>query len=227
MTAIKRLTQLVEALETQGGSPDRIHAARCALAFKRSWVDLAAALEALRRSGAYLDWGYEDLLSYCANELGLRGATVDKLLVSYATLNKHAPGRLDDEERPIPSYQALDYFARVTGEPRADGSVPRNAPQAPPSDEVMTRLREAVFDEGHSAQKLRREFDPLVRPRSPRQQQLDALHRAAATTQRLLTQLEEIDGLPDTRRKSAQRALDDLRAQIAKLVAELSEAEAA
>ncbi|MBW2731192.1 MAG: hypothetical protein JRH20_02300 [Deltaproteobacteria bacterium] len=82
--------------------------------FKRSWVDLAAALHAVRERGGFQSWGYDDLPSYCAAELGLRGATVDKLLVSFAMLNKHAPQRLEgSDEGEIPSYQALDYLASV------------------------------------------------------------------------------------------------------------------
>ena len=226
--SLKKLTRLVEALDEAGNAPERLHVARCALAFKRSWVDLGAALHGLRASGAYRAWGHEDLLSYCAAELGLRAPTVDKLLVSFATLQRHAPERLDGEgEGPIPSYQALDYFARATGEPRADGSIPRNAPSEPPSDEVLTQLHSAVFEQGQSAQQLRQHFDPLVRPRSPEEQQLLALRRASATAIRLLEQLGEVDGLADEQVQHLQHVIDDLRAQIDALVAELRKAEAA
>jgi uncharacterized coiled-coil protein SlyX len=226
--SVQRLAQLVDDLEADGGSSERLHVARCALAFKRSWVELAAALHEVRQSGAYQQWGYDDLLSYCAGELGIRGPTVDKLLVSYATLSKHAPSRLQsDAEGPIPSYQALDYFARVTGEPRADGSMPRNAPEEPPNEEVMTQLHEAVFEQGQSAQQLRRHFDPLVRPRSPEEQQLWALRRASATAQRLLEQLSEVEGLNAEQVDQLQTVIDDLQAQIEELVSELQSAEAA
>lgn len=225
---VKRLTQLVEELESGGGAPERLNAARCALAFKRSWIDLAAALTAVGKSGAFSQWGYDDLLSYCAQELGLRGATVDKLLVSYATLNKHAPKQLEGEaEAPIPSYQALDYFSRAMGEPRADGSPPRNAPEKPPSKEVASRLHEAVFEQGQSAQQLRREFDHLVRPRSPEEQQLLALRRASSTAQRLLSQLGEVEGLAAAQVRQLQQVIDDLRAQIDELLAKLKSADAA
>ena len=222
---VQRLKQLVEELEDSGGAQERILAARAALAFKRSWINLAAALATIRESGAYQSWGYDDLMAYCASELGLRGATVDKLLVSYATLNKHAPQRLEGEEDgPIPSYQALDYFARATGEPRADGSMPRNAPSEPPSEEVISQLHEAVFEQGQSAQQLRKTFDPVVRPRSPEEQQLIALRRASSTAQRLLEQLGEVDGLDDQQVEHLQRVIDDLRTQIEALSNELKEA---
>jgi hypothetical protein len=227
--SVQRLTQLVEELEQGGGAPERLHAARCALAFKRSWVELAAALSAVRERGAYQSWGYDDLLSYCASELGLRGATVDKLLVSYATLNKHAPQRLEsDEEGAIPSYQALDYFARATGEPRADGSIPKNAPEQPVVEgEVYDQLHDAVFEQGQTAAQLRRNFDPVVRPRSPEEQQLLALRRASATAVRLLEQLGEVDGLADEQVEQLQTVIDDLRGQIEELVGELQSQEAA
>ncbi len=225
---VQRLKQLVEDLEQGGGAPERLHAARCALAFKRSWVELAGALSAVREGGAYQSWGYDDLLSYCASELGLRRATVDKLLVSYATLNKHAPRRLEsDEEGAIPSYQALDYFARATGEPRADGSMPKNAPKQPIEGEVYDQLRAAVFEQGQTAAQLRYNFDPLVRPRSPEERQLLALRRASATAQRLLEQLGEVDGLAEEQVNHLQAVIDDLRGQIEQLVSALSQQDAA
>ena len=212
---MQRLTRLVEELEQRGGPDERLRVVRCALAFKRSWIDLAGALTVLRASSSYTAWGYEDLLSYAATELGLRAATVDKLLVSYATLNKHAPERLEGGgDGEIPSYQALDYLARVTNEPRADGSFPKNAPKEAPEGEVLEKLHSAVFDEGHSVQQLRRDFDPLVRPRSPEEEQLLAMRRAASTAQRLLDQLAEVEGIEDAPIEVLEKVIEDLRGQI-------------
>lgn len=218
---VKRLTELVKELEASGGDEARLHPARCALNFKRSWVDLGAALTEVRKKGAFRAWGYEDLLGYCASELGMRAATADKLLVSYATLRKHAPNRLKEPTSEIPSYEALDYLARVTSEPRGNGDAPRNAPEKAPSKKVLDAIHTAVFDEGCSVRQLREQFDPLVRPRTAIQQQEVVLKRLSATAQRLLEQLTEAEGLETKPVKGLRDVIKSLRSQTEALTEEL------
>jgi len=221
---VKRLTELVNQLEQQGADEKRLRAARCALTFKRSWIDLAAALSEVMRAGAFQAWGYQDLMTYAASELGLRSATTDKLLVSYATLQKHAPASLRGEgEGSIPSYQALDYLARATGEMRATGKAPRDAPDKPPDKKLMQELHSAVFDEGHSARQLRDRFDPVLRPRTPEQQQQIALRRLSAAAKRLLLQLDEVDELDELPVPNLESVLESLRKQAETLTEQLSE----
>ncbi|MBW2731193.1 MAG: hypothetical protein JRH20_02305 [Deltaproteobacteria bacterium] len=105
--------------------------------------------------------------------------------------------------------------------------MPRNAPSEPPNEEVLSDLHDAVFEQGQSAQQLRRNFDPIVRPRSPDEQQLLALRRAYSTAQRLLEQLSEVDGIAEEQLETLQAVVEDLRAQIETLVSELRKAEAA
>lgn len=220
--SIRRLTQLVDQLEQQSGDRVRLHAARCALNFRRSWIELAEALSELRASGAYQAWGYRDLMSYAAEELGIRAATVDKLLVSFTTLHKHAPARLSGEdEGAIPSYQALDYFARATGEPRASGRPPRDAPDEPPSGEVLDALHAAVFDEGCSVRRLRQQFDPLIRPRSPEEARRIALRRLSLAARRLVEQLDEVEDLDQPPPPNLQQLLEGIRTQAAELTEQL------
>lgn len=229
MSTMRQLEQLIEDLEAGDGDEQRLQAARCALGFKRSWIDLAAILSDIQASGSFEQWGYDDLVGYAQAELGIKGPTVDKLLVSYATLNKHAPDRIAGgvTEGALPSVDALDYYARATGEPRADGSMPRNAPSERPSDDVLQQLHSAVFDEGRSAHQLRRDFDPLVRPRSPEEQQLIALRRASATARRLLELIAEVEGLESAQVQALSRAIEALQREITQLTAELQEEAAA
>jgi hypothetical protein len=220
---VKRLTELVKELESSGGDESRLHPARCALNFKRSWVELGAALTEVRKSGAFRGWGYEDLPTYCATELGMRRATADKLLVSYATLRKHAPDRLAEPSSEVPSYQALDYLARVTSEPRGNGDAPRNAPEKAPSKKVLDALHTAVFDEGCSVRALREQFDPLVRPRTADQKQEVVLRKLSATARKLLEHLTEAEDLETKPVKGLRDVIKGLRSQTEALSQELKD----
>lgn len=218
-----RLRTLIEELETSGSQPSRLAAARSALGFRQSWVELAGTLSDIRKKTAYKTWGYSSFSEYFTKELGLKTATVDKLLVSFATLNKHAPKRIakEDDEHPLPSYQALDYFARATGEPRVEGRTPKNASAEPPNEEVVTALRQAVFEEGKPLSQIRKEFDPVLRPKTPAQQQLIKLKRTANTAQRLRELLTEVEGIEEEQIEQVQVALDELYQQIEEVAQEL------
>jgi hypothetical protein len=193
--AIQKLTRLISSLE-QGGDPLRLTAARCAYHFKHSWLEMADVIVKVRDSGAFTQWGYDTFLAYCEGELGLKRALVDKLTVSFATLNRYAPDRLRGEaEAPIPGYQSLDYYARAMGEPRFDGSDPRDAPPGPLSPELSGQLHAAVFDECCTPKQLRDRFDPLIRPKSAAKEQHEAVSRVIATTKRLQDQLEAVESM--------------------------------
>lgn len=209
------LAQLVQDLEG-GGDAHRLRAARSALNFKRAWVKLAEALVEVQREESYKSWGYADFMEYCTGELGLKRSVVDKLTVSFATLQTHAPERLEPEadQYEPPSYQALDYFSRALGEPRPDGKPARDAPEQAPSDEVVQELHQAVFEEGLGVQQLRQRFDPLIRPKAPAEQQLMATRRVAATARRLVEQLQEVEGLSELHVKSVHSAVEGIQQEI-------------
>jgi hypothetical protein len=193
--AIQKLTQLIAGLE-RGGDQLRLFAAKSTYHFKHSWIELADALVQVKNSGAFIQWGYDAFLSYCEGELGLKKALVDKLTVSFTTLEQYAPERLSGEaETPIPSYQSLDYFARAMGDPRFDGSDPRDAPQEPLSPELTGQLQTAVFEECCTHKQLKDRFDPLIRPKSDVEEQQESLRKVLTTTKRLQEQLESLDGL--------------------------------
>ena len=46
--------------------------------------------------------------------------TVDKLTISYHTIERHAPQVLswDGVAKTIPSYEAIDYYSRALGTPK-------------------------------------------------------------------------------------------------------------
>lgn len=216
--ATQRLGKLLANLTDAGAHPSRIEVVAAALSFKRSWLELAQLLVRVRDEGNYRGWGYEDFTTYCQQELALTPATVDKLTVSFNTLHRHAPRvfdvRPDEEPPPIPSYQSLDYFSRALGEPRSDGSEPRNAPLEPPQPEVLDRLRTAVFEEGASVHRLRSEFDPILRPKLPAEQRVEAIRRATATGRRLVEQLGEVEGLSPERLGAVSKALENAQREL-------------
>jgi len=188
--------------------------------FKRSWVEMAEALVQLRSSQLYLEWGYQDLYSYCALELQLRKATVDKLTGSYVALEKHAPNVLsrDGVAQPIPTCDAVDYFARaLRGDPANDGG--RAEVEVGPSEEVIEELRHAVFEEHTPVAALRRRFNPVLHPKPEGSEALETLQKAQRASQRLAQLLPEIEGLPKSHAKALEEALTTLDADLEKLLA--------
>jgi len=157
-----RLDALADRLEQAGDDPFRVTMLRCAQRFKRSWLELATALSELQNRRAFDRWGYADLHEYCQKELSIRPGTVDKLLLSYGTVQRHAPEVLatDRERRDVPSFDAVDYFAKAIGREEAAGQRLDAAP------EVIDKLRAAVFEEGRSLPELRGRFGPLLRPKA-------------------------------------------------------------
>ena len=111
----------------------------------------------------------------------------------------------------------------MVGEPRSDGSAPRNAVETPPEPEVMERLRTAVFEDGATVHQLRTEFDPLVRPKKPAEERLDALKRTGAAARRLLSHLEGVEGLPDADRARVVETVQSLQAQMEALAEPLKQ----
>lgn len=193
--AIQKLTQLIHSLQN-AGDPLRLFAAQSAYNFKHSWIEMADSLVKVRSSGSFMQWGYDDFLGYCEGELGLKKALVDKLTVSFTALEQHAPERLSgDTDAPIPSYQSLDYFSRAMGEPRFDGSDPKDAPMEPLSPELSGQLFTAVFEEGCTHKQLKDRFDPIIRPKSSAEEQRDAVKKVLGTTKKLQEQLEELENL--------------------------------
>lgn len=208
--ATQKLTQLISSLQ-RGGDDLRLYAAQSAFNFKHSWLEMADALLQIRDSNAQRRWGHDTFLAYCEGELGLKRALVDKLTVSYSALKQHAPDRLTgDEDAPIPSYQALDYYSRAVGAPRFDGSDPLDAPAEPLSPELSGQLYAAVFDECCTQKQLKERFEPILRPKSSSQEQHEAVRKVLSTAKRLHEQLEEIGALDTDLLRDAAAVLSRL-----------------
>ena len=230
----RKLDALAALLERTGGDPNRIEAVRRAQGFRRSWIELAEVLCRIRSKNLHEKWGYGDFYAYCQDELTLKRGTVDKLTVSYNTLERHAPQILerDGVARTIPSYDALEYYHRTVGELEApaeldevesfDGDEPaaneapkrrRRIPQAP-SAELRQEFEDAVFNEGQPLAELRKRFDPHFFPKPKGAEELERIKKASATARKLAELIAEIDGLPEGQVRKLEAELGKLRATL-------------
>lgn len=208
----EKLGELAEALEAQGAEDLRVRVVRRAQAFKRSWVMMAEALVEARNREAYLQWGYDDFYSYCSLELHIKRTTADKLTGSYVALKRHAPAVLkrDGLDERIPTYDAVDYFAKALRGQDEDERVVEQ--------DVVDELKHAVFEEGAPVTELRKRFNPVFHPRPHGAEQLDAIRRATATARRLERMIEEVDGLHRPTARAALDALEALREDLTELL---------
>jgi hypothetical protein len=201
-----------------GADPLRVEALECARQFKRSWVQMAAVLSRVKQQRAHEAWGYGDLYAYCAQELHIKRATVDKLTGSYGALEQHAPAliRSDGANQPLPSLDAVDYFAKAVAPPET--SSQRAMTPSPRAQEVVERLRRAVFEEMQPVASLKREFEPVLHPKSDDQQALERLQRARAEARRLAGLLPELEGVSMRRVSEVRSALQALEADLERLI---------
>lgn len=224
----RKLDALAALLERTNGDPKRIEAVRRAQSFRRSWIDLAETLCRIRNQSQYEKWGFADFYEYCQEELTLKRGTVDKLTISYSTLERHAPQVLDRDgvASTIPSYEAIDYFQKTVGEfdeptPRraandGDGEeelvIPRRGRvPLPASPELRREFEQAVFDEGQPVGELRKRFDAHFFPRPSGADELDNIRKASATARKLAALLVEIAGLPEKQVRRVEAELGKLR----------------
>ena len=226
----KRIDELAELLERTGGDAQRLDVVRRAQKFKRTWIELAEGLSKVRASKAYARWGFEDFYDYCARELALKRATVDKLTISYHTIQSHAPEVLewDGVAKEIPSYDAVDYFSRAIGPPANEtegdeGESPRARKSQPRDPELVKEMKTAVFDEGRPVAELRKRFDPILHPRPKGADRLEVLNKASACARKLAELLPDIEGLPEKRIKRLEEELGALRENLEGLAEPLRE----
>ncbi|MCA9690918.1 MAG: hypothetical protein R3A51_17025 [Nannocystaceae bacterium] len=222
----KKIDALAELLEKSGGDALRLDVVRRTQKFKRSWIDLAEVLVQVRRTRAHERWGFTDFFAYCNEELLIKRATAEKLVLSFSTIQDHAPEVLkwDGVAQTIPSYEAVDYYARAVvpveaEEPRARGKL---AP-VPPTDELRAEMKQAVFDEGTPVGELRRRFDPVLYPKPKAAHELETIQRASAAARRLAELLPDIQGLSAGRVKKLEEQLGGLRDELDALAEPLKE----
>lgn len=201
----QKLGELADALEAQGADDLRVHVVRRAREFKRSWVLMAEALVEVRNRESYVKWGYDDFYAYCSLELQIKRATADKLTGSYIALKRHAPAILkrDGLTERIPTYDAVDYFAKALQQDNHDDE------QRAVDEDVVCELRHAVFEEGAPVTELRKRFNPVFHPKPDGAEQIEAIRRATTAARKLERMIEEIDGL---HRPTVRATLDSLEA---------------
>jgi len=211
----KQLESLAESLEARGAEPMRVQVVRRARDFKRSWVMMAEALVEVRKREAYLGWGYDDFYAYCNLELHIKRATADKLTGSYVALERHAPAVLkrDGLSEPIPTCDAVDYFARALQKRDAGQEDVREV-----DEETVSQLRHAVFEEGAPVTELRRRFNPVFDPKPEGAERIEQIRRATAAARRLERMVEEIDGLHRPTVRATLDALEALREELTDLL---------
>jgi len=216
MTQGNSLDRTAEQLRAAGADGLRLELVKRARNFKRTWVDMAEGLVRARTQGAYRDWGYEDFHAYCAVELQLKRATVDKLTASFNTLEQHAPAVLERDGlgKTIPEMDSVDYFARALVDPSTLPPKQRGTRAAPPPPEVVDEMKRAVFDEQLPVSALRKRFDPILKPKTEEDAKLDQVHRTSAAVRKLVSQLEASDFLDDDRKKSLLADLDALNGEL-------------
>lgn len=219
--ATEKIDALIAELEQSGADPARLDALRCTQRFKRSWLELAETLVRLRQDGSWEQWGYEDFHTYCSQELHLRRPTVDKLTMSFSTLQRLAPQVLkwDGIQREVPSYQAVDYFGKAMDKAKEA----KAANGAPPERETLKELRTAVFDEGQSVGELRRRFDPVFYPKPKGADDLEVIGKAKGAANKLATVLPDVPGLSAKCTTAVEKALGILREELEEIEAPIRE----
>jgi len=229
MAEVDRLEELEAALAARGEDGLRVLTVRRTRRFKHSWIELAEALVKVRRTGAYGRWGFDDFHDYCAEELRIRRATVDKLTGSFAALERHAPDVLarDGIREPIPSVDSVDYLARALG--YRGGAATDDGPEEADDDdgpadvdpELADALRSAVFEDGASVRELRRRYDDVFFPVPDEARALERLERARGAARRFERALDDVVPLPTELARDTDRVLDELRALLDARIAEL------
>lgn len=217
MARTDSLDRTAEELTEQGAEGLRLELVKRARSFKRTWVDMAEGLVRVRNQHAYKDWGYQDFHAYCAIELQLKAATVDKLTGSFSALERHAPRVLDRDglAQGIPAMDSVDYFARALGDTTGSSAKQKSTRVAtPPQPEVVDDLRKAVFDEQLPVTELRKRFDPILKPKTEEDARMEQLHKTSACVRRLAQLLESADFVEDDRKKSIMADLDELSREL-------------
>ncbi len=155
MTTVRTKTEIAleEAERTHADDPERAELLRRARRFKTSWIELAQALTATKRSGRWKEWGFDSLEAYAKSELHMRAETVEKLTGSYTFLQRKAPSVLarDALSEPIPGYEAVDFLRRA----EASETAPRDTVDA---------IRRRVLDDVAPARTVSKEYRDVVFP---------------------------------------------------------------
>jgi len=179
--------QMEDRMHAVADDHERADTLQKARAFKRTWLELAEALNRANEKRLWEKWGFSDFDAYCRKELHLRGSTVAKLLGSYRFLESSAPrvierARTDRFEAPIPSLPVVEFVQRATETGAADA-------------ETLRSIHRVAFEEGGEAPLLSRQFGKLAFPQTDRDRR-DKLRGSIAQAARRLSALIAEDGAP-------------------------------
>jgi hypothetical protein len=175
-----------DAMLAFAGDHERVRAIATARAFKRSWIELAEVLIAVRDRDSWSRWGYDTFEIYCRKELHLKTSTVHKLVGSYSFLKTSAPKVLERSAagappgRPVPSMQAVDFVARATERGAAD-------------EATLGEIRRAAFDEGTDAPVLARRYKTVAFPVDAGEQRERLLSQLISTARRMANLIADPD----------------------------------
>jgi len=179
--------QMEDRMHAVADDPERAETLARARAFKRTWLELAEALNRANEKRLWEKWGFSDFDAYCRKELHLRGSTVAKLLGSYRFLETSAPrvlerARTDRYEAPIPSLPVVEFVQRATETGAADA-------------ETMRSIHRVAFEEGAEAPLLSRQFGKVVFPQTEGDKR-EKLRGSIAQAARRLSSLVAEAGAP-------------------------------
>jgi hypothetical protein len=176
---------LADAERSHADDPERAELLARARRFKASWIELAEALTAVKRSSAWRSWGYDSFEAYAKGELKIRQETADKLTGSYTFLKRRAPGVLERDalREPIPSYQAVDFLRRA----EASEDTPKGTVDA---------IRRRVLDDAAPAATVVRAFGNVVFPIDEAQRQAREVAGLKNVAKRLRDLLSETRAVP-------------------------------
>lgn len=200
----------LEALEEQhADDPERVELLRRTRRFKASWLELGEALTEVRRGKTWERWGYDSFEAYAKTELKLRMDTVEKLTGSYMFLHKRAPEVLRRDpladDRPMPSYQAIDFLRRAEERAAEDETVPEG---------TIVDIRKKVLDDGVPVATVARLYKDTLFPVNEADKKAKELSTIKSTATKLRELLADTDAVPKRLASTVGDALDELLSEI-------------
>lgn len=172
---------------------------------QNSYVELGRLLNEVVYGGDYKEWGYDDFETYCGKELGLKKATIQKLMVSYNYMRKYQPKKLAKMEEGgdvlLPSMDtvaALDKVERLDQTPQEEMKELRRQAFASTGEVEQAAVKKQI----NTAAKTLKEVDP------------DAREKAAilSTARKLRRVMGASHFVPDGLRERIERPLTELEA---------------
>ena len=207
MPRTKTEAALADAEREHATDEERAELLARARRFKASWMELAEALTAVRRSSAWKRWGYGTFEDYTRKELHLRPETVDKLTGSFSFLQNRAPEVLTRApSQPLPSYQAIDFLRRAEEQEGAPA-------------EAVAELRRRVIDEGAALPAVTRKYREVIFPLADEEREAEEARKLRSAARRLADLLASAASVPNV----PKRLVKEVAEAVGRLVEALGE----